>query len=467
MKKIAVIGAGPAGLTAACRLTKAGYPVDVYEASEHVGGMCRTLKLWDYEVDLGPHRFFSNNKMVNDFWFSMAGNDYHLVNRLTRIYYNKQFYNYPVKILEVLRKTGFIKSAAILNSFLLGQIKPNKNPENFEEWVSHKFGEQLFEMFFKTYSEKLWGVKCTEIDVDFAAQRIKQFSLAEAIKNGLGLVNARKHKTLVDNFAYPQHGTGMIYKNIAAKIVEQGGKIHLGQPLTKVLSVDDDKMKLGFADHQEKEYDHVISSMPLTRLIKSLPGAPQAALEAADKLKFRNTILVYLLVEGKSLFPDNWLYIHAPELNTGRITNFRNWSPGLYGDLEGTVLSLEYWCNFEDEIWSRDDSKIAEMAIKELNMTGLNKGNKVVDWHIERVPNCYPIYLTGYKTILQPVIDHINNVKPLQVIGRYGAFKYNNQDHSILMGLLAADNIIYNKNHNLWKVNTDYDSYQEESGIDD
>jgi protoporphyrinogen oxidase len=461
MKKIAVIGAGPAGLTGAYQLAKAGFIVDVYEAGGNVGGMCKTIEIWGYKVDLGPHRFFSNNQTVHDFWIEHAGDDCRTVQRMTRIYYNKSYYHYPIQITEALKKSGFFKSVNILFSYLKEQVFPNKNPDNFENWVEQKFGRKLFEMFFKSYSEKLWGVNCKDIDADFAAQRIKQFSLLQAIANAIGLIRSRKHHTLVDRFAYPYLGTGMVYENLAEKIRELGGNIHLECPLVKVKQIGGDNITLAFSDGSVKTYDHVISTMPITTLINIMPDVPETLLNTVKKLRFRNTILVYLLIDGKDLFPDNWLYIHAAELKTGRVTNFRNWSPGLFGDLNGTVVSMEYWCNEDDELWTANEDELSGMAISELKLAGLHKGHNIVNYHVERIPKCYPVYLKGYKKILDPVIQHINSIAPLQAIGRYGAFKYNNQDHSILMGLLAAKNIIDDEDIDLWKVNTDYHSYLE------
>ncbi|MEM6724615.1 MAG: FAD-dependent oxidoreductase [Bacteroidota bacterium] len=464
--KVAVIGAGPAGITAAYELAKKGIDVDLYEASNRVGGMARSIELWDQIVDIGPHRFFSNDSRVNELWLEVAGNDYEMVDRLTRIYYNKRFFYYPLKVFNALKNLGPWTAFLCLLSYLKERLQPTPQDGTFESWVTNRFGKRLFEIFFKTYSEKLWGLSTKELDSDFAAQRIKKLSLFAAIFNALMWGRGNTHKTLVDQFAYPIKGTGMIYNRMAASIQKNGGRVHLKTPVEKVHTVNGKATGIRLSDGSYHEYDEVISSMPITVLVNRMEEAPEAVKAAANSLQFRDTILVYLKVENGDLFPDNWLYIHSPDLQMGRVTNFRNWVPQLYGGEASSILCTEYWCyRDQDAFWNWDDQQLVDLAKSEIQQTGLIGETKISDGYVFRIPRCYPVYSTGYKERLKPVEDYLKTIESLQVIGRYGAFKYNNQDHSILMGLLAAEALINNEKQDLWSINTDYESYQEASVI--
>jgi protoporphyrinogen oxidase len=464
-KKIAVIGAGPAGITAAYELAKAGLPVDLYEASDKVGGLSKTIDLWNQKIDLGPHRFFSNDSQVNKVWLEVVGKDYRMVDRLTRIYYKKKFYYYPLKPFDALFKLGVGTAFMCVMSYFKQRIAPTKQDGSFETWVIGRFGYRLYSIFFKTYSEKLWGISCKDLDEDFAAQRIKKLSLFEAVKNALFKSKKNKHKTLVDQFAYPIGGTGMVYERMKTFIESNGGRVLLSTPIKKVNSENNSVTGIELVSGEHVNYDHVISSMPITHLVNNLNGLPEEIKTATKELKFRNTILVYLKVEGQNVFPDNWLYVHASDLQMGRITNFSNWVPEINNGEKSTVVVLEYWAYDVDEIWKKPNEELIELAKLEFEKTGLGKGFPVSEGHVVRIPKCYPVYQKGYKEPLQKVEKYLTSIEKLSVIGRYGSFKYNNQDHSILMGLLAADNVINNKKHNLWEINTDYESYQEKSTI--
>lgn len=464
-KKIAVIGAGPAGITAAYELTKAGFDVTLYEASDKVGGLSKTIDLWNQKVDLGPHRFFSNDTKVNKLWLEVVGKDYRMVDRLTRIYYKKKFYYYPLKPFDALFKLGIGRAFLCVMSYFKEKIKPTKQDGSFEAWVTARFGSRLYSIFFKTYSEKLWGIPCTELDEDFAAQRIKKLSLFEAVKNALFSSKKNKHKTLVDQFAYPIGGTGMVYDKMKTFIEKNGGKVLCSTPVKKVDAGENGATSIELMSGEIIPFDHIISSMPITHLVRNLPNVPADIISAATDLKFRNTILVYLKVEGVDVFPDNWLYVHANDLQMGRITNFCNWVPEINQDEKSTIVVLEYWSYNEDVIWNNTDEELIALGKKELRATGLIKDLEISEGHIIKIPKCYPVYGKGYKEPLQKVETYLSTINNLSVIGRYGSFKYNNQDHSILMGLLAADNIINDQTHNLWEINTDYETYQETSTI--
>ncbi len=462
--KIAVIGAGPAGMTAAYQLSKKGHTVDVFEASNAVGGMSKTLSMWGQKVDIGPHRFFSNDTRINELWLEVVGNDYEMVDRLTRIYYNKRFFHYPIKAFDALKNLGVFNAMSCVVSYGVEKLSPAKDKTTFEGWVTNRFGKKLYNVFFKTYTEKLWGIPCNVLDADFAAQRIKKFSLGEAMKTAV-FGNKGNHKTLVDQFAYPHGGTGMVYERMAAFVKNHEGNIFLNKPIKRVLTKDKRAYAIELEDGIIQEYDYIVSSMPLSLLVSRLPEVPEKVKTAANALKFRNTIIVYLNVNAKNLFPDNWLYIHSADLMMGRLTNFRNWSPHLYGEQQSTICALEYWCYDEDDFWSWDDSKLIELGKEELRKTGLIGNAEITDGNVCKIHRCYPVYSKGYKETLSSVVDYLKEIEKLQVIGRYGAFKYNNQDHSILMGKLAAENIAESKNHNLWDINTDYEDYQEASVI--
>lgn len=459
--KVAIIGAGPAGMTAAYQLSKQIAQVDIYEASPHVGGLSRTMTLWNQKVDIGPHRFFSNDPRVNELWLELAGKDYDMVDRLTRIYYKKRFFHYPLKPLNALANLGILEAGRSLTSYGVQKIFPVKDASSFEGWVTQRFGRRLFEIFFKTYTEKLWGISTKELNADFAAQRIKKLSLWDAIVNGFNNGKGNTHKTLVDQFAYPHEGSGIIYERMAAFVKQKGGNIYLSTPVKRVLTKDSVAKAVELEDGTVKEYDHIISSMPLSLLTQRLPDVPEHINEHAASLTYRNTVVVYLNVQASKLFPDNWIYVHSNELKMGRLTNFRNWVPQLYGSEQSTICALEYWCYEKDEFWKLDDAQLIALGKQELRHTGLIGDAIITDGFVYRIPRCYPVYSANYKTHLQPIESYLSTIQNLHVIGRYGAFKYNNQDHSILMGRLAAENILANASHNLWEINTDYESYQE------
>jgi protoporphyrinogen oxidase len=367
--------------------------------------------------------------------------------------------------MNALTQLGVFEASLCVLSYLRQKIAPSADDHTFESWVIRRFGHRLYRTFFKTYSEKLWGISCRDLDADFAAQRIKKLSLWEAIKNALSTNKKTKHKTLVDQFAYPKGGSGVPYLRMVEFMKSRGGRFFPSTPIKRVLTQGNTVTGLELQDGEIRAYDHVISTMPMDLLIKGLESAPESVKDSMSKLTFRNTIIVFLRVEGTHHFPDNWLYIHAPDLQTGRITNFRNWAPEICGDSSDTILAFEYWCYDHDTLWKTSDSDLIALAKQEATRTTLTGKAHILDGHVTRIKRCYPVYSTGYKQHLEPVISYLKEIQGLQVIGRYGAFKYNNQDHSILMGYLAAQNAASGARHDLWEINTDYESYQETSEI--
>ncbi len=460
---VCIIGAGPAGLTCALKLAEKGIHVDVYEADSTVGGMTRSFELWGQEVDLGPHRFFSKDERINNFWLEQVADDYIMVDRLTRIYYGKKFFLYPVKAMNALVNLGFFKAAACIFSYFKAQLfGKNKGKEKtFEEWVSNKFGYKLYSIFFKTYSERLWGIKCSELDADFARQRIKGLNMLEVIKSALFHSVGTKHKTLLEQFAYPKNGGGVPYEVIADKLKKLGSNIYLDSPVSGI-SVKNSKAEgIILGDGSIKNYDYVVSTAPFTQMLCSIEELGKDIHDLARSLIYRNTTLVYLEVTNKDVFKDNWIYVHDTNVTFGRMTNFRNWSPYMLNGKDTSILCLEYWSYDDDDLWKLSDAEMIKLAKEEIVKTDLVKAEELKEGYVIKMHRSYPVYNTGYQdkmNVLQAAADKISS---LAFIGRNGSFKYNNQDHSILMGLLCADNILAGDRHNnLWNVNTDYD-YQE------
>lgn len=463
---VVVIGAGPAGMAAAYVLTMAGIHVELYEASAYIGGMARTIELWGGRVDIGPHRFFSSNRRVNQLWLEVAGQGYEMIDRLTRVFYNGRYFEYPLRPVDALMKLGPVEALRCLGSYVRAQCgRPAFQDASFEDWVVSRFGRRLFEIFFKTYSEKLWGISCSELDADFAAQRIQGLSLWGAIANALKGGRGNRHKTLVDRFAYPVGGTGTIYRTMAERVESGGGRVFLSTPVDRVVIRENRLIGLRLESGAEIATTGVVSSMPLTLLVERIDNVPQDVVAAARSLQFRNTILVYLHIDAVDIFPDNWLYIHAPDLSMGRITNFRNWSTSLHPASRTSILALEYWCDAEDDQWRWQDGRLIDRAAEEIRRTGLLHGATILDAAVVRIPRCYPVYRRGYREHVDCIKQYLSEIDGLQAVGRYGAFKYNNQDHSILMGIMAADNIISGTRQDLWSVNNDYDAYQEGTRI--
>lgn len=467
---IYILGAGPAGLAAAYILTQQGQSVVVVERDTKVGGLAKSIEYQGFILDFGPHRFFTKIAPVLKLWDEVLGEDQVTVNRLTRIYYGGKYFSYPLKAVEALFALGPIETAKILSSYFKAQLFPNQNPRNFAEWVTGKFGKRLFEIFFQGYTEKLWGIRCTEISADWAAQRIKGLSLLKAARNAL-LGNDGKVKTLIDQFQFPRYGSGQLYEKISDYLRSHSQPVLLN---TEVVQVHHDNFQVTQVTLRNRQTGEestakcggVISSIPISLLVQQITSPPpQQVITAAKSLKFRNTILVYLFVEGSNLFPDNWLYINEPSVQLGRVTNFANWSSDMLPNRHQTPLCCEYWCNFGEPVWQQPEAELLTLAEQELRQIGLLHDEKVSGGFVARLPRTYPIYAGNYQTALAEIQGYLKQFSNLQLVGRYGAFKYNNQDHSLLMGILAAENVLTPGKHDLWLVNSDSE-YHEEAHAD-
>ena len=460
--KVAVIGAGPAGLTAALESTHQGFETVVFERSAHLGGLARTEEYKGNYFDIGGHRFYTKLPEIQELWEEILGDDFRKVRRLSRIYYGGRFLKYPLEPVNALLNLGIRESLYILGSYLSIQMKPLPREDTFEEWVTNRFGKRLYQTFFKTYTEKVWGIPCSEIQADWAAQRIKGLSLISALREAV--FGSQDVKTLINEFHYPVLGPGMMWKGVTRRILEEGGEVRLENPVTRVNCQADRVCSLTVshsACEDEFEVENVISSMPLTSLVRSMhPRSPPEILEAARQLKYRAFLIVGLILASRDLFPDQWIYIHTPDVRVGRIKNFRNWSPDMVADSDQTTVGMEYFCSEGDDLWTMEDSSLIGLASRELEQLGLAESIAVVDGVVIRQPKAYPVYDGDYRASLAHIQEYVARFSNLQTIGRNGMHRYNNQDHSMLTGILAARNLTGEK-RNLWDVNTERSYYEQ------
>ncbi|MFE4104669.1 NAD(P)/FAD-dependent oxidoreductase [Almyronema epifaneia] len=458
-----VIGGGPAGLTAAYVLSKENQAAVVLEKADRVGGISRTETYKGYRFDIGGHRFFTKVEIVKKLWYEVLGKEFIRVPRLSRIYYDGKFFNYPLEPFDALSKLGIFNSFQILTSYLKIKLNPLPSENNLEEWVTNRFGKQLYRTFFKTYTEKVWGIPCTQIQADWAAQRIKGLSLKKAVLNALFKVN--NTKTLIKEFDYPILGPGMMWERFQERLNEKGSPVHLHTNVIRIERSDNRITKvIAEQDGQLKQFtgDQFISSMPVSALLKRLsPAPPDEVLAAAHGLKYRDFMIVSLIIDQPKLFPDNWIYIHSPEFKVGRIQNFKNWSPAMVPDPQKTCLGMEYFCSEGDELWEMAEADLIKLASREVVELGLVDNLELIkDGTVIRQYKAYPVYDGEYRQHLKVLQDYLSTFENLQTVGRNGMHRYNNQDHSMLTGILAAKNIL-GENHDLWDVNTER-SYHED-----
>jgi len=483
-----VIGAGPAGLTAAYDLAKHGLPVAVFEADDVVGGISRTVERDGWRFDIGGHRFFTKVGRVEELWHEiLPDEDFLLRPRMSRIYYRGKLFDYPLKAGNALKGLGVLEALRCVGSYAWARVRPPKDQTHLDAWVTARFGKRLFEIFFKTYTEKVWGMKTSELPADWAAQRIKNLSLTEAIRNALlPKRNQKEIASLIEEFQYPKYGPGMMWERCTELVRAAGGSVTLNTGVKAVhwepAGSDGGGSGVGSVGGgggrgavavsvtgpdgttERIAAGHVVSSMPISALVRAMdPPAPPEVLDAANDLRYRDFLTVALVVPVEAGFPDNWIYIHTPGVNVGRIQNFGSWSPFLVKEGR-TCLGLEFFVNEGDELWTMADEDLVRMATGELEQLGLIEPGRVEAGYAVRMPKAYPVYDDRYQKNLDVIREWLAAAVPnVHPVGRNGMHRYNNQDHSMLTALLAAENIRTGSSHDVWSVNVE-EEYHETGG---
>jgi len=467
---VVIIGAGPAGLTAAFQLQKHGLASTVLEADDQVGGISRTVERDGFRFDIGGHRFFTKVKAVDDLWHEiLPADDFLLRPRQSRIFYNGKYFDYPIKPLNALVNLGPVEAARCIGSYLLARIRPPKDQTNYEGWLVARFGWRLYRTFFKTYTEKVWGVPVSEMPADWAAQRVKGLSLGNAILNAITQRRNQEITSLIEEFQYPKHGPGMMWETCRDKVIAQGSDVVTGATVVTITH-SDGKARSVTAMHEDRttttyECADVVSSMPITELVVAMePPAPTEVQQAAADLRFRDFLTVALVVPAEAVpWNDNWIYIHDPKVRTMRIQNFGSWSPYLVTSGRN-VLGLEYTLFENDAVWDTSDEELIEHAKRELQTLGLVSYPDIEHGYVVRQRKAYPIYDERYRDnvdqIREWLAQHASNVHP---IGRNGMFRYNNQDHSMYTAMLTAENIATGTSHDVWSVNVEEEYHEQQA----
>ena len=478
-----IIGAGPAGLTAAYELVKRGeVPLVLEKDPRYVGGISRTERAQGYRFDIGGHRFFSKSEEVMEWWKAALGNELLERPRSSQIYYNQQFFSYPLRAGEVLLKLGIVESSLCVFSYLRACLFPLKPVRSFRDWVVNHFGERLFNIFFKSYTEKVWGMSCDEISAEWAAQRIKGLSFfraaLDALANSIGLggQSAKKEKTvktLITSFLYPKYGPGYMWETVAETVQGKQGRIEMGAQPAAIARQADGRYLVTVASSAEPEtgaaigtrqvsVEHIISSMPIAQLAEILELSP-AARQAAQSLRYRDFVTVALFMEDNPAFSDNWIYIHDPKVKVGRIQNYKSWSPYMVPDSAKECYGLEYFCHKEDDVWSRSDEELIAFGEKELRQLGLVGGQaRILGGHVVRQEKAYPVYDQHYKEAVATVRRDLEAHHPhIHLVGRNGMHKYNNQDHAMMTAILTVSNIIDGTTYDIWEGNEDAEYHEQ------
>jgi protoporphyrinogen oxidase len=459
---VLVLGAGPAGLTAGYLLAKQGKPVIVLESTDQIGGLARTEVRDGYRFDLGGHRFFTKVKEVDDLWHEIMKEEFLKRPRQSRIYWNDKFLDYPLQGMDVVKKLGPVELVRVGISYLWAVIKPKGREDTFEQWVTNRFGKRLYQHFFKTYTEKLWGVPTDEIRAEWAAQRIKGLSFVSAAKAAFFGNKGNKIKSLISEFNYPRYGPGQMWEQMATDIREHGGEVRMNAPVTR-LRIEGGQVLEVVAGGETLVPSHVISSLPLRTTVGIAdPDAPVDVRDAARGLRYRDFLTVSLVLKGDDPFPDNWLYIHQPGVKVLRIQNFRSWSPWMIPNETDSSLGMEYFCFEGDDLWSSSDDELVELAKSEIEKLGLAKASNVKFGFVVRVHKAYPIYDVEYGERVATIRRWLDGIANLTQVGRNGLHRYNNSDHSMLTAMRAVDNLLLGTHHDIWSVNVESVYHEED-----
>lgn len=465
----AVLGAGPAGLTAAYVLGLRGAPGVVYEADGLVGGIAKTVEYNGYRFDLGGHRFFTKFAQVQRLWEDLMGDEFLTRPRLSRIYFDGKYFAYPLLARDVLARLGLLESGRCALSYLWSRVSTARlTPETFEDWVTANFGARLYDAFFASYTEKVWGIPGSEIHAEWAAQRIKDFSFGKALLRALHL-SRQTPTTLIEEFRYPRLGPGQMWERMQGRVEERGIDVLLRHRVTAVHH-DHARVHAVTVEHDGRStdvpVDAVLSSMALSDLILSLEPRPTAeVVAAAERLRYRSLCLVALVIDHEQPFPDNWIYLHDPGTRAGRVQNFGAWSEDMVRP-GTTCLGVEYFCFEGDDIWEMPDGDAVALATDELARIGLVDPADVVDGVKVRVPKAYPMYDGNYREAVAVLHGYLAGFENLKTFGRNGLHRYNNQDHSMWTAILATLNLVDGTEYDVWSVNTEAEYHEEGDVVD-
>lgn len=467
---VAIIGAGPAGLTAAYQLTKSGDPVVVFEADEVVGGLSRTVEREGWRFDIGGHRFFTKVQEVEALWHEiLADEDFLMRPRLSRIFYDGKYYDYPLKPLNVLKNLGPVEASRYFASYLAARVRPPEDQTNYEGWLVARFGWRLYRTLFKTYTEKVWGMPVSEMPADWAAQRVKNLDLGKAVWNALlPKRNQKSITSLIEEFQYPKYGPGMMWERCRYLVESRGGVVRTNTPVIALhhdgTCVREITVRCPDGTPETLPAAHVISSMPMADLVRAFdPRPPDEVMAAGEDLRYRDFMTVALVVPQERAFPDNWIYVHSPEVRVGRIQNFGQWSPYMVHGGR-TCLGLEYFVFEGDELWNAPDQELIELGKRELAVLGLARPEDVLQGYVVRMPKAYPTYDDTYRENVETVRKWIETTVPnVHPVGRNGMHKYNNQDHAMFTAMLTVENI-HGADHDIWSVNVEAEYHEEQIG---
>jgi protoporphyrinogen oxidase len=463
---VIILGAGPAGLTAAYELAQNGVRSVVLEQDAVVGGLARTVEHNGYRFDIGGHRFFTKLPYIENIWKDVLGDDLLVRSRLSRIFYRSKFFHYPLEPINALIGLGPAEAIHSIVSFLRARMAPSLPEDDLETWISNRFGRRLFEIFFKSYTEKVWGMPCNQISAEWGEQRIRGLSLATMLRDALSQHRPgdRTTRSLVREFYYPRLGPGMMWSRMREMVEQLGSEVVLEAPVEEI-----HWSRAGVTAVQAGGRlvtgEQFISSIPIRQLIQRLRPQPEAELQrAVDDFRYRDFITVALMVRGGKLFPDNWIYVHDPAVRVGRIQNYGNWSPDMTPDCSTSCLGFEYFCQQDDGFWEKSDAELTALAARELEHLGFAAAQQISDAKVVRMPKAYPVYDGAHRRGIQSIRAFLRTAPNLQLVGRNGMHRYNNQDHSMLTGVLAARNTM-GASHDLWDLEPDSGYFEESSDL--